>query len=242
MRWSIRARWSATGWPAPEAVTPEPRPDAPETPGLLLACALATLAGATDAYGLAYLHGLFVSFMSGDTTMLGVALGRGEAARAGGIAGLVALFVSGAAGGTVVGILAGRRHMEAVLLAATLLLCVPQAAPATTALAMTLAMGALNAALHRAGPVSVSLTYITGTLVNFGQGLGRWICGRREGWDWLAQSVSWVGILAGAVVATVLQQRLGQQATWPLAAYAAAVTIVAALTRARAPKGQLSGE
>ena len=44
----------------------------------LFAAGMASLAGATDVYGIAHLHGLFVSFMSGNTTTLGVALGHGD--------------------------------------------------------------------------------------------------------------------------------------------------------------------
>jgi uncharacterized membrane protein YoaK (UPF0700 family) len=62
----------------------------------LLACAMAFLAGATDVCGLFRLHDLFVSFMSGNTTMLAFALGRGQLERAGMIAGLIGLFVAGA--------------------------------------------------------------------------------------------------------------------------------------------------
>ncbi len=43
---------------------------------------------------------------------------------------------------------------------------------------MVLAMGALNAAMHRAGKVAVSLTFVTGTLVRFGQGFGDFLAGR----------------------------------------------------------------
>ena len=48
---------------------------------LAIACAMAFLAGATDICGLARLHDLFVSFMSGNTTMLAFALGHGDLAR-----------------------------------------------------------------------------------------------------------------------------------------------------------------
>ena len=54
--------------------------------------------------------------------------------------------------------------MVAVLLAiATVLSTSPEP--------MAIAMGALNASMHRAGKMGVSVTYVTGTLVKFGQNL-----------------------------------------------------------------------
>ncbi len=41
-------------------------------------------------------------------------------------------------------------------------------------------MGLLNAAMHRAGATGISLTYVTGALVKFGQGLGSLLCRRQE--------------------------------------------------------------
>ncbi len=69
-----------------------------------MAGGLAFLAGATDVHGLTLLHDLFVSFMSGNSTMLGVAIGRGDFERAGRIAGIIALFVAGATAGSLIAI------------------------------------------------------------------------------------------------------------------------------------------
>ena len=43
-----------------------------------LACALSALAGYVDAIGFLHLGGLFVSFMSGNSTRMGVASRRGN--------------------------------------------------------------------------------------------------------------------------------------------------------------------
>ena len=48
---------------------------------------------------------------------------------------------------------------------------------------MVFAMGALNASMHRAGKIPVSLTFVTGVLVRFGQGLGNFLTGRATGWS-----------------------------------------------------------
>lgn len=194
---------------------------------LPLAGGMASLAGATDVYGLGSLHDLFVSFMSGNTTMLGIALGQGDWGRAGFILGLVGLFVAGAAAGAALGEASGRQHAPAVALAVALVLAVPVLRPDLAAPAFTFAMGALNAAMNRAGQASVSLTYVTGTLVKFGQGIGLTLCGKPYSWSWAWQGPMWLSLLAGAVAATLVRQRLGAEAVWPLPGYALALSIAA---------------
>jgi hypothetical protein len=49
-----------------------------EARGLVLAALLAALAGMVDVIGYLHLNGLFVSYMSGNSTQLAAALGRGD--------------------------------------------------------------------------------------------------------------------------------------------------------------------
>lgn len=186
---------------------------------------MAFLAGATDVYGLARLHDLYVSFMSGNTTMLGVAIGGGDWGRAGSIAGLVGLFVAGAAVGAALAVAAGGWHAAAVALAVAAALAVPLVWPSWTVAAFVLAMGALNASMNHLGPTAISLTYVTGTLVKLGQGLGRALCGRPEGWAWLWQAPMWLCLLAGAASAVVLGRRLGADVLWPLPSLALVLSL-----------------
>jgi uncharacterized membrane protein YoaK (UPF0700 family) len=60
---------------------------------------LALLAGWIDASGFLQLNGLFQSFMSGNTTQLGVAIARGHWSTVFRITSVVALFVFGVIGG-----------------------------------------------------------------------------------------------------------------------------------------------
>jgi uncharacterized membrane protein YoaK (UPF0700 family) len=181
--------------------------------GLLLATMLAGLAGMVDAIGFMRLQNLFVSYMSGNSTQFAVAVGRGRFADAGPILVLIALFVVGAAGGQLTAHAAGRRHLTAVLAAVAALLAAAAifgVAPAP----MVLAMGALNAAMHRAGNIPVSLTFVTGTLVRFGQGLGDFLAGRADGWGWVEQALPWAGIVAGAILAAAAHMRIGSAVAW----------------------------
>jgi len=162
----------------------KPAGEPSQAPILALAAGMAFLAGATDVYSLAELHDLYVSFMSGNTTMLGVALGTGDPARAATIAFLVGLFVIGAAGGAVLANFFGRSQTPAVISIVSIVLCVPVLIPSWTVYAFILAMGSLNAAISKVGTASVSLTFVTGALVKFGQGLGNWVTGRRADTSW----------------------------------------------------------
>src|SRR6266481_5693140 len=67
-----------------------------------LACALSALAGYVDAIGFLHLGGLFVSFMSGNSTRMGVSLAEGQWLSAAEAFGLIALFVIGAAAGSLI--------------------------------------------------------------------------------------------------------------------------------------------
>jgi len=180
-----------------------------ERVGLLLVWWLAALAGAVDACGLFQLNDLYVSFMSGNTTSMAAALARGDVARVGLIGGIIAAFVAGCAAGTVVGELTARRHVPVIVFAAAAVLILPVVVPRWTILSMTFAMGMLNATIRRAGPVDVTVTYVTGTLAKLGRGLGLLLCGRARDWTWLWQAVTWLGLVAGAALATFARLRIG---------------------------------
>ena len=79
-----------------------------EVRGLVLAGLLAALAGMVDAIGYLHLGGLFISYMSGNSTQLAVAVGEGSYREAGTIAELIAIFVLGAAAGQIQ---IGRAHV-----------------------------------------------------------------------------------------------------------------------------------
>src|SRR6202521_2535065 len=95
-----------------------------EARGLVLAALLSALAGFVDVIGYLHLSGLFISFMSGNSTQLAASLGQRDLAEAAAIAELIALFVLGAAAGQVVERFTGRRHMSWVLIGVALLLAI----------------------------------------------------------------------------------------------------------------------
>lgn len=194
-----------------------PTSPAPPLGALSFTLALVGLAGYVDAVGYLRFAGLFVSFMSGNTTSLGVAVAQENAAKAGELAGVVALFVAGVVGGSLLHRRAGRRGNSLILLAIAALLGLAYAWPAAAIESLVLAMGALNASVHEVGRVKVSLTFVTGTLVRFGTGLADWLSGQAPAQDWLWPVVLWLAFLVGAMGGAAALHHLG-----PLALPAAA--------------------
>jgi uncharacterized membrane protein YoaK (UPF0700 family) len=201
-----------------------------ERTGLLIVWWLAALAGAVDACGFYLLKDLYVSFMSGNTTSMAAALARGDLPRVGLIAGIIAAFVGGATFGTVIGILSGRRRIPVVILVTAAILIVPVTAASWSILALAFAMGILNAAIHQTGSVQVTVTYVTGTLARLGRGIGLLLCGRAGDWDWLLQFVPWLGLVAGASLATLSLIRLGHATLLALPVLAALIAAASWLT------------
>jgi uncharacterized membrane protein YoaK (UPF0700 family) len=197
----------------------------------LLAASLSALAGYVDAIGFLKLGGFFVSFMSGNSTRLGVGLaGWTPAALTAGA--LVLAFVAGVMAGTVVAHAAGMNRRVAVLALVSGLLLTAAGLGGmglgTAAIAaMALAMGAENAVFERNGEVSIGLTYMTGTLVKFGQRLaGVFLGGQR--YAWAPYLLLWLGLVAGGIGGALAYPHLGLGALWIAAAAAVALTFVAA--------------
>lgn len=204
-----------------------------ESPLIVIAICLAALAGFVDALAFTSLGGFFASFMSGNTTRLGVGLGAnlpGDAAVAGS---LVMSFVSGVILASVVTRWRQARFRESLMLVVTALLV----AAATLASLMpgpivliflAMAMGCENGILHREGEVTVGVTYMTGSLVKMGQKLAGALMGDPDRWAWAAYLFLWLGFIAGAVMGAASHARWGWQALW-LAPIASAVLAFALL-------------
>lgn len=181
--------------------------------GLALVASLSVLAGMTDAIGF-MASGDFVSFMSGNTTRLAVAISDGDLGLTLRLVILVVTFVISNALGIVIGRLGGRRTLPLLLCIATLL-CLAAAWPYDTQLpallAAIIAMGMLNAAVEEVNGLPVGLTYVTGALSRFGRGLGRWMLGERRN-GWRVQLVPWSGMFIGAILGALLEQHFGLRA------------------------------
>lgn len=189
-----------------------------------LAYGIAGLAGFVDAAGFLAANGYFVSFMSGNTTRLGVETIMQPDATLLPIL-LIACFVAGVTGGAVVADKSEKSATTSVLALSTLLIAAGAIAHAagTTALflgASALAMGAINNAFRREGEVAVGVTYMTGALVRFGQGLAARLTGRRQRGD-LAHLLLWASLAIGAVLGAAATTALPAIAPWMPLLYAA---------------------
>jgi uncharacterized membrane protein YoaK (UPF0700 family) len=146
-----------------------------------LALGLAGLAGLVDATGFVVAGGYFTSFMSGNTTRMGVELVERP---------LLALAPLGLIGCFLIGVIAGagagRRfagHRKRVLLGLVAGLLAGAAGLLVTGQPIAflglsaMAMGLANNVFVRAGEVTVGVTYMTGALVRFGQGIAARLAG-----------------------------------------------------------------
>lgn len=195
-----------------------------------LAIALSGLAGFVDAVGFLSANGYFVSFMSGNSTRLGVALSTLSIA-AFVPALLLAGFVCGVMLGALLGLRAGGRRKPMILGLVTTLILIGAATRALggevgVLAVLVLAMGAINNTFQRGGEVTVGLTYMTGALVRLGQGLALWVVGKAEP-GWIQWGLLWCGLLTGAVLGAFLQSRFPFGCLWVAAAWAAMMTQVA---------------
>jgi uncharacterized membrane protein YoaK (UPF0700 family) len=189
-----------------------------------IAILLAALAGYVDAVAFIASGGYFISFMSGNSTRLGVAIAGGQIV--GTVALLILAFVAGVAGGTLMGHrLLGRRKRVMLLVAALLATAAASIGvvpvPITLALAAA-AMGAENVVFADDGD-AIGLTYMTGALVKIGQRLGEATLGG-PAFAWLPFALLWAGLIAGGVGGGVAHGWIGLGAIWPAAALALLAT------------------
>ncbi|EGD60229.1 hypothetical protein Y88_2103 [Novosphingobium nitrogenifigens DSM 19370] len=194
------------------------------------AVTLAALAGFVDAVGFLSANGYFVSFMSGNTTRLGVALGTAPS-RALAPALLIGAFLCGVTGGALVALGAGRWRKPAITaMVALVLLCGASARAFGTEIVMlgllAFAMGAINNTFQRGGEVAIGLTYMTGALVKLGQGMALRLAGR-DSPGWTGWARLWAGLLSGAIAGAFLQDRLPFGCLWIAGGWATIMALFA---------------
>jgi uncharacterized membrane protein YoaK (UPF0700 family) len=199
-----------------------------------LACALSAIAGYVDAIGFLHLGGLFVSFMSGNSTRMGVSLAEGQWSSAAESLGLIALFVVGAAAGSLIVLGRGANRQPWVLLVEALLL----AAAATcygfgfsnaAVAAIVLAMGLENAVFQIHGGAGLGLTYVTGALVKVGQLAALALTGGAR-WGWASNLLLWAALVAGSLCGAAAYHWINLAAIWFAAAAALALSAIVAVT------------
>jgi uncharacterized membrane protein YoaK (UPF0700 family) len=190
-----------------------------------LAAFLALVAGYVDAYGIVAL-GVYVSFMSGNTTQTGAQTGQGHFAAALPSALAIIFFVIGNFAGTLLTHSSLRCSRRALLGAVAALLAVIMGVTSSVSLnaevgiaLISLAMGMMNTTLSQVGGEAVSLTFVTGDLARIARHLAMAIIrapvpGARGTWDthlYRAFVVTrvWGGFLTGALLSGATTPHFG---------------------------------
>jgi uncharacterized membrane protein YoaK (UPF0700 family) len=200
-----------------------------------LACALSALAGYVDGIGYLHLGGLFVSFMSGNSTRMAVSLAAGHFAKAAEALGLIALFVAGAACGSLIVLGRGVHRQPWLLAVEALLLIMAGLAHATLGFdrlaisIIVLAMGLENAVFQIEGGGGLGLTYVTGALVKVGQLIAAAMTGGAR-FAWVPNLLLWAALVAGSVGGALAYQWINLAAIWFAAAAALTLTALVAAT------------
>jgi uncharacterized membrane protein YoaK (UPF0700 family) len=194
-----------------------------------LAAWLAIIAGYVDACGLRA-FGTYVSFMSGNTTQAGMAIGRQNPAAAMPFVLAILCFVGGSFTGTWLTHSSCRRRRQVLLgLTAGLLFVTFELMHSGKIdgelgiATLGTAMGMMNTTLSEIGRETVSLTFVTGNLSRLGRHLALAVSrvplaepkGPRDSHLRRAFVLAavWLAVFAGALVSEVISKPLG---TWIL--------------------------
>lgn len=202
--------------------------DSYERGKFLVAIVLTGIAGWVDATAFLSIKRLFVSFMSGDSTHIAVALGSGVWTEALFPAEIVAVYLSGVVAGRLFAHLSRVWHRPVILSVEAVLLLIAVLASQTRLtlmLPLALAMGMQSAAMHRVGQTKVHLAYVTGTLVNFAEKLTDAVVGGSgaDRWQWFPYFLQWLTLVTGAGLGALAYQ------TWRMEALLAPAAVLAML-------------
>ena len=181
--------------------------------------------------GFVYLGGLFVSFMSGNSTRLAVDAAHGSPAALVPAA-LIIAFVIGVATGALVARAAANWRKAAVLalVTALLLLAAISRDARITPMLMAAAMGSANNVFQREGEVSIGVTYMTGTLVKVGQHIANALAGGAP-FLWVPYLLMWLGLFGGALLGALAYHEWRLDALWFAVAASGVLTVAALILR-----------
>ncbi|MCK0197067.1 DUF1275 domain-containing protein [Ancylobacter sp. 6x-1] len=214
----------------------EPGRDEPGRPALattragsvLFATAITGLAGYVDAVGYAHIGNLYLSFMSGNSTRLGLALGNLDGKAVLWVGAIIALFVLGAALGTYVCDAAPTRRISAILATETLLfvlalLLLTGTGWAPALLPVAAAMGLQNAIHQSVHGADIGKSFVTGALFSLGQSIANALRGKGTAGACAFYALSWGTFVLGAATGAVTLAAIGL----PFALAAATIGVAA---------------
>lgn len=208
----------------------------------ILAAVFAFVAGFIDSIGFLYLGGVFLSFMSGNTTRSATAFVEHNW-ELGTLAGTcIILFLLGVMNGALTQRLASRRlglyrAREIVLLNVTACFLITSALRFAgfedfAMLTLSIGVGTMNSIFERKGEVAIPLTYMTGTLVKMGQ---RFVDAFFDGKHivWILHLSLWVSLSIGSIAGALTYHHLHFSAVYIVTAIVATATAVTVAVRSR---------
>lgn len=227
--------------PTPTPLAPPPVKSAATVPldmahPAVFGALLTAVAGFLDAVAYVAFSHLYVSFMSGNSIHLGMAVATLRISDIAAISGVVAAFVFGASTGTLLQDHAGVRMLPLALgIEAGLLLLAAAASSIALStislLPVAIAMGLQNGLHQMSGQTSVGKGFVSGELVRLGQSIARLRSRAADPTGTATLFLGWIAFVAGAAGGALLITPLGPAACLLIAAAILVTVLLADLCR-----------
>jgi uncharacterized membrane protein YoaK (UPF0700 family) len=181
---------------------------------LLFDVLLTVVAGFLDAVGFTYLSGLYVSFMSGNSTGFGVAIAASRLTFVLASASVIGGFVAGVFAGSYL-VTRETKGASSIILAvevgliALSALLVDRTDQLAGFIPVCIAMGMQNAVAPPIAGVQGGRGYVTGALVGLGQALALAIKDRKHLLEAAIHLSSWLAIIVGATAGSLSATQIG---------------------------------
>lgn len=182
-----------------------------------LIAVFASVAGMCNAMGFLCFPPLFMSFMTGNTTRLSMAISLKNLDAAIVLGTIITVFMLGTFLGTLMAAMSGRWRLGLLTLIEAILLSMAQLLPVGVyilplhAYAVILALGLQNTILQDDHARSLSLTYVTGCVVRIGSGLAN-ACLGFEATHLKIQFVILASFVCGTIIGVCLFNHFGEEA------------------------------
>jgi oxalate decarboxylase len=199
--------------------------------GMAFAIVATVIAGFLDAVGFTYLSGLYISFMSGNSTGLAVALAQGRDHFVVAAAAVIGSFVAGAFIGSALKIWNVMSGAACVMLVQLLMLLlsmalVDRAEPSVSLLPVCLAMGMQNAVTRSVAGVETGRSFVTGALFGIGHSLALATRSAIHLKQAMVHATTWLALICGAFTGSVTLTHYGLMTSLQICALAIFVTAI----------------
>ncbi|WP_413524910.1 YoaK family protein [Photobacterium phosphoreum] len=174
------------------------------------------IAGVVDSVGFLHLKdGVFASFMSGNSTHMGMMLSYHDYPRASVYIAILGIFIIGAMSGELIALSSHRFYRGVVMTSVSIVLLFATIMQyyvpfLVVNFIICYGMGMQNIALRLTIEKAIPLTYATGYLVNIGRLLALAIVGKGEPKRLMQYLCLWGSLISGAVIGGIIMQTIPQ--------------------------------